>query len=87
MFALCNPFCRETFGQLSALIRRPQHVGASDESSADRLTRLFNGPELHAAYVDLHGTKLVEEIWRAPGDGTVQLLSCEKVIDDPDFRG
>jgi len=47
----------------------------------------FNGPELHATYLDLHGTKLVEESWRAPGDGTVQLISCEKVIGDPDFHG
>jgi len=47
----------------------------------------FNGPQLHATYVDLHATKLVTESWAAPGDGTVQLLSCEKVIKDPDFHG
>jgi hypothetical protein len=47
----------------------------------------FNGPYLQATYVDLHGTKLVEESWAAPGDGTVQLVSCKKLISDPDFHG
>jgi hypothetical protein len=47
----------------------------------------FNGPHLQATYVDLHGTVLVEEAWAAPGDGTVQLLSCKKVTSDPDFHG
>jgi len=47
----------------------------------------FKGRELHADYVDLNGTKLVEESWAAPGDGTVQLLACKKVINDPDFHG
>jgi hypothetical protein len=47
----------------------------------------FDGAELHATYVDLHGTKLVLESWRSPGDGTVELVSYEKVIADPDFHG
>jgi len=46
----------------------------------------FDGPELRATYVDLHGTTLVEESWQAPGNGTVQLLSYKKVIVDPDFH-
>ena len=47
----------------------------------------FKGPELHVVYVDLNGIKLVEESWAAPGDGTVQLLACKKVITDPEFHG
>jgi len=47
----------------------------------------FRGPTLDATYVDLKGTKLVQERWSVDGSGVIHLDSYQKMISDPDFHG
>jgi len=46
---------------------------------------LFAGPSLTAVYVDVDGHEPLREEWAANGNGTVQLVSKEKLTIDPDF--
>jgi Calcineurin-like phosphoesterase len=46
----------------------------------------FAGPSLSADYEDLDGTKVLREEWTVDGGGAVQLLSREKLINDPDLH-
>jgi calcineurin-like phosphoesterase family protein len=46
----------------------------------------FQGPSLTATYVDLDGTKILTETWRADGHSAVQYVSGKKLISDPDFH-
>jgi len=48
---------------------------------------LFEGPRLVVDYLDLTGTKVFRELWATDGAGSVQLMSKEKLIGDPDFHG
>jgi hypothetical protein len=45
----------------------------------------FAGPTLTVVYVDLDGIDLLREQWTADATGAVQLLSKQKLIDDPEF--
>jgi hypothetical protein len=45
----------------------------------------FSGSELSAVYVDLDGNRLLREQWVANANGAVQLLSQEKLTEDPSF--
>ena len=46
----------------------------------------FDGPTLTTNYHDLDGTNVLREEWTVDGGGTVQLLSKQKLINDPDFH-
>jgi len=46
----------------------------------------FSGAVLRATYVDLKGNALLEEQWGLSDDGGVELVSRQKLIDDPDFH-
>ena len=45
----------------------------------------FAGPNLETVYVDLNGNQLLREQWSTDENGAVQLLSKQKLIEDPDF--
>ena len=45
----------------------------------------FSGSKLSTVYVDLDGSQLLREQWLADANGAVQLLSQEKLTEDPNF--
>jgi hypothetical protein len=47
---------------------------------------LFEGPSLSVDYLDLDGSKVLQETWRVDGIGNVQLKSRLKITSDPDFH-
>ena len=46
----------------------------------------FSGRNLEATYLDLDGTKILQEQWTVDGTGVVQLVSIKKLISDPGFH-
>src|SRR5262249_24548415 len=46
----------------------------------------FDGPTLTTVYVDLNGNRLLQEEWAVNGEGSISLISQEKLIQDPDFH-
>jgi len=46
----------------------------------------FNGSTLTTEYDDLDGTNVLREEWTVDESGGVQLLSKQKLINDPDFH-
>jgi len=47
---------------------------------------LFSGPVLNTVYVDLNGQELLGEEWSADGNGAVQLVKKQKLVNDSDFH-
>ena len=63
-----------------------QRTGAVGYGVNGHVNLKFQGPNLTTVYVDLDGTEILSETWRADGKGAVQFVSGERHISDPDFH-
>ena len=63
-----------------------QRQGAVGYGVNGHVNLKFQGSNLTAVYVDLDGTEILSESWRADGRGAVQFVSGERHISDPNFH-
>ena len=67
--------------QLFTIIASPNSFGVNGF-----VNLIFAGPALSVDYVDLDGTRVLHEEWISDRSGTVQFVSSQKLVNDPDFH-